>query len=231
MPRPTPLASRPAKKHASNVGQLTLLLVLTSLSAALACSGTETPASSAGMSGSGGSSLGGVGGGGAGAGGTGVLPGGASGSGALGGSAGSGTAGTAAGSGGGGAGAGGGGTSAGGSGAGGLPEVPATFETVKRVVGLSCFGAPCHDEPGNPLQMKPLEELATKLKGHTTQDCGPALTPGNPANSAFVKLLKADCGMTARMPMGKCFDDGDPGCVPPEDIAAIEKWIQNGAMP
>lgn len=109
--------------------------------------------------------------------------------------------------------------------------VPATFETVKRVVGLSCFGAPCHDEPGNPLQMKPLENLIATLTAHTTQDCGPALTPGNPEGSAFVKLLKADCGETVRMPMGKCFDDGDPGCVPPEDIAAIEKWIQDGAKP
>lgn len=71
----------------------------------------------------------------------------------------------------------------------------------------------------------------TKLKSHTTQDCGQALTPGRPQDSAFLKLLKSTCGGTSRMPLGKCFDDGDPGCVPPEDIAAIEKWIQDGAMP
>lgn len=106
-----------------------------------------------------------------------------------------------------------------------------TFATVKRVVQLSCFGAPCHDEPGNPLQMKPLDDLVTKLKSHTTQDCGPALTPGSPQDSAFLKLLKGTCGGTARMPLGKCFDDGDPGCVPPEDVAAIEKWIADGAKP
>ncbi|MDF3065179.1 MAG: putative exported protein [Polyangiaceae bacterium] len=211
--------------RASNVGSVTLLALLASLASVTACSGTEEPPTGVGGS-AGVSASGSAGVGGSGTSGTGALPGGAAGGGAGGGTAGGGSAGS------GGGGSGGVGTAgAGGSGGSGLPEVPATFETVKRVVGLSCFGAPCHDEPGSPLQMKPLENLITTLKGHTTEDCGPALTPGNPANSAFVKLLKADCGMTARMPLGKCFDDGDPGCVPPEDIAAIEKWIQNGAMP
>lgn len=220
------------KNRASNLGSVTLLALLTSVASLAACSGTdEAPTGVGGSAGAGVGVGGSAGAGGSGTSGTGVLPGGASGSGAVGGSAGSGAAGGGSGGGTGGGGTGGGGAGGGGSGSGGSPEVPATFETVKRVVGLSCFGAPCHDEPGNPLQMKPIEGLITKLKGHTTQDCGPALTPGNPANSAFVKLLKADCGMTARMPMGKCFDDTDPGCVPPEDIAAIEKWIQNGAMP
>jgi hypothetical protein len=31
------------------------------------------------------------------------------------------------------------------------------------------------------------------------------------------------------MPFGKCFVDGDEGCIAPEYIAAIEKWIVNGA--
>ncbi|RYZ02724.1 MAG: hypothetical protein EOO73_30650 [Myxococcales bacterium] len=233
------LSSPSANSRASVVGLPPLLVFLASLGSIVACSGTEeAPGGAGGSAGASGGSAGGTSGGsGSGTSGAGVLPGGASGSGAVGGSGGSGTSGSGGGlgtSGSGGAGAGGGGASAGGaggSGGSGLPEVPATFETVKRVVGMSCFGAPCHDEPGNPLQMKPIENLITKLKGHTTQDCGPALTPGNPANSAFVKLLKADCGMTARMPLGKCFDDTDPGCVPPEDIAAIEKWVQNGAMP
>lgn len=79
--------------------------------------------------------------------------------------------------------------------------------------------------------MSPIGNLLAILKGHTTQDCGPTLTPGSPENSALVKLLKADCGGTSRMPMGKCFEGDDFGCVPPEEIAAIEKWIGNGALP
>jgi hypothetical protein len=131
----------------------------------------------------------------------------------------------------GGAGAAGAAGAAGGGGGASAVLVEPTFATVRRVVEMSCFGAPCHDEPGNPLQMKPLDQLVTKLSSHTTQDCGPALTPGNPEQSAFLRLLKAECGGTARMPLGKCFDDADPGCVLPEDIAAIQKWIENGAQP
>jgi hypothetical protein len=33
------------------------------------------------------------------------------------------------------------------------------------------------------------------------------------------------------MPFGKCFEDGDEGCVSPEYIAAIEQWIAKGAPP
>jgi hypothetical protein len=33
------------------------------------------------------------------------------------------------------------------------------------------------------------------------------------------------------MPFGKCFADGDEGCISPENIAALEKWIANGAPP
>lgn len=197
-----------------------------SVGAAGACSGTQDVSPfAAGSAGASAGVGGGVGGSaGAGVGGAGASPGGAAGSGALGGSSGAGAAGTA------GASAGTAGTSADGGGSGPVTVEP-TFATVKRVVELSCFGSPCHDEPGNPLQMKPIDGLITKLQAHTTQDCGPALAPGDPANSAFLTLLKRECGGTARMPLGKCFDDGDPGCVPPEDILAIEKWIENGATP
>jgi hypothetical protein len=199
--------------------------------AAGACSGTQevTPGvgGSAGASPSaGGGSAGVVGAAGGGVGGAGSSPGGAAGSGALGGSSSAGAASAGAA----GASAGTAGASAGAGGSGPVTVEP-TFATVKRVVELSCFGSPCHDEPGNPLQMKPIDGLITKLGAHTTQDCGPALSPGDPANSAFLTLLKRECGGTARMPLGKCFDDGDPGCVPPEDILAIEKWIENGAKP
>jgi hypothetical protein len=55
------------------------------------------------------------------------------------------------------------------------------------------------------------------------------MVPGNPQDSALVKLLKGPCGDTNRMPFGKCFEDGDDGCVAPEYIAAIEQWIAKGA--
>jgi hypothetical protein len=76
------------------------------------------------------------------------------------------------------------------------------------------------------------DQLYTTLLNHQTKKCGPTLTPGNPAQSAIVKLLKDDCNGTVRMPMGKCYTgDGDENefCVPSATIAALEQWIANGA--
>jgi hypothetical protein len=62
-----------------------------------------------------------------------------------------------------------------------------------------------------------------------TEHCGVVVKPGFPQESAIVRLLKGPCGETDRMPFGKCFADGDEGCIAPDYIAAIEKWIANGA--
>lgn len=194
-----PLLGRPSKP-------LVALVVLASLSA---CSSTvDTPAGSGGSAGS-------VPGGGAGAAST------IAGS-NFGGSGGQPTGGTAGGGSGGQAGA-------GGSGGGGAAAIEPSFNTLKSIIQMSCFGGLCHDLPENPLQLTVNDGLHMRLTTYTTEHCGPLLKPGAPQDSALVKLLKGPCGETDRMPYGKCFEDADEGCVRPEQIAAIEKWIANGA--
>jgi hypothetical protein len=130
-----------------------------------------------------------------------------------------------------GASAGGSGASAGGGGASGgsASGIEPSFAMLKGVIQGSCFGAICHDLPEHPLQLKLDDKLYGTLTSHMTKHCGPVLTPGDPQGSALVKLLKGPCNGTDRMPYGKCFADGDEGCIGPEYIAAIEKWIANGA--
>lgn len=205
---------------------LSLLTLLAPLSG---CSGDEPSGGSGGSGGSAGSSLGGAGMGG--------VAGGTAGAGGLaGGALGGGGAGVVGGGGAGGGGSGGGsggnagmGGSSGGGGAGGGAAIEASFATVKGIVERSCFGAPCHNEPGNPLQMKLDDTLYTTLTTHMTKNCGPVIKSGSPQESALVKLLKGPCGKTDRMPLNKCFDDGDEGCIAPDYIAAIEQWIAKGA--
>jgi hypothetical protein len=101
----------------------------------------------------------------------------------------------------------------------------------------SCYGGLCHDFSENPyFQLKKDgveltdDELHTMLLSYRTKNCGVAINTANPAESGLVKLLKAPCGGTERMPLGKCSEDGDEGCVPPAYIEAIQQWIAAGAM-
>lgn len=114
-------------------------------------------------------------------------------------------------------------------GAGGGSSVPATFATVQRIISMQCFGNGCHSQEGNPLQMKVDSSLYNTLMTHLTATCGKLVDTTNPASSALVKVLQSDCNGTPRMPFQMCFSDGDPGCVVPEDIAAIQAWIAKGA--
>lgn len=150
----------------------------------------------------------------------------------------SGGGGTASGTAGGGAASSGGQAQAGGvagttaaAGTGGGSAVEASFATLEEVIQSSCFGSLCHDLPENPLQLSVNSALYTTLTTHVTKTCGALLKPGSPQESALVRLLKGPCGKTDRMPYGKCFSDGDEGCVSPQKIAAIEQWIQSGAAP
>ena len=189
--------------------------------------------------GSGGSSTGGapLGTGGLGTGGASAGSGGVSGGGSAGFSGGGSSGASGGGTGGlgtGGASAGSGGVSGGGSsgasggGAGG--GVPATFETVKNVIAMSCsMGTPCHTEPGNPLQMAVNDQLYATLTSHMTEHCGPLIKKGSPQESAFVRLMKGPCGGTDRMPYIVCSSDEDEACIAPNVIAAIEQWIASGA--
>lgn len=110
-------------------------------------------------------------------------------------------------------------------------EIPPTFATVQFVIqSASCFGAGCHNDEMNPLDLQLNEELHTRLTTHISKNCGdlPIVNPGKPDESAFIKILKGPCGATPRMPI-ECVNDGDAKCVPNEYIDAIAQWIADGA--
>jgi hypothetical protein len=133
-----------------------------------------------------------------------------------------------------------GGVAVGEAGAGGIDSgsdsgsaVPATFASVKFIVMQSaCFGAGCHNDDQNPLNLRLDEQLYTRLTTRISANCGniPIVNPGKPQDSALVKILKGPCGPMARMPLG-CVDDLDTACVPADYVAAITQWIANGAPP
>lgn len=109
--------------------------------------------------------------------------------------------------------------------------IPATFDTLKLVIAeTTCFGAGCHNDDQNPLNLRVDDELYTRLRTLVSESCGdlPVLNPGKPQESALVRILKGPCGETARMPLG-CVEDDDANCVPGEYVRAIERWIAAGA--
>jgi hypothetical protein len=130
-----------------------------------------------------------------------------------------------------------------GTGASGAPSatIPATFETVKLVLGggggiMPCAAAPCHGvngmaPPDHPLELPPTDDqkLYTNLMSYVSKACGNAklVEPCNPSKSALVAILNGPCGMTPRMPYGCSPTAGD--CIPEEYVAAVSQWIANGA--
>ena len=74
--------------------------------------------------------------------------------------------------------------------------------------------------------------LYGKLTTHVTKTCGKLINTASPADSAIIKLLKADCNGTMRMPYQSCWD-GDPQdqapCVSSANLAALQAWIASGA--
>ena len=103
--------------------------------------------------------------------------------------------------------------SAGASGAG--STIPATFETVKLVLGgggsiMPCAAAPCHGvegvaPPSDPLELPPNDDLQlyTNLTSYVSKACNnmKLVEPGRPAESALVAILTGPCGMTPQMPL------------------------------
>jgi hypothetical protein len=116
-----------------------------------------------------------------------------------------------------------------GSGGAGASAIDPSFKTVQALIGSSCFGAGCHSEAGNPLQMEVGDPLYGTLTSYTTRTCGKLVDTAQPTESALVKLLQGSCNGVKRMPYGVCVEDGDPSCVLPEYIAAIQSWIAKGA--
>lgn len=79
------------------------------------------------------------------------------------------------------------------------------------------------------------DQLYTELTTHISVACGniPLIAPGNPEQSALVKIIKGPCGVPPndipRMPNGCIVDEFSNTCVPDDYIAAIEQWVRNGA--
>ncbi|XXX75931.1 hypothetical protein WMF30_50605 [Sorangium sp. So ce134] len=99
------------------------------------------------------------------------------------------------------------------------------------IENVTCFGAGCHNDDMNPLDLRVDEELHARLTSHVSRNCGnlPIVNPGNPQESALIKILTGPCGTTPRMPP-ECVNDGDAKCVPDDYIQAITQWIADGAL-
>lgn len=153
-----------------------------------------------------------------------------------------GTATSGAGGGGGDGGSGGdgaGGSNTGGSspvGAGGSAStIEASFETLKLVITRStCTDASCHNGEAQPTLTRQMtdDELYETMISYVSEACGdiPLVTPGNPEQSALIKILKGPCGEIARMPNG-CVSEPieEYTCIPWEYIDALERWVASGA--
>ena len=119
--------------------------------------------------------------------------------------------------------------------------IPASFATVKLVLGggggiMPCFAAPCHGlngkaPPDHPLELPVTDDprLYTTLTTYVATACAgrKLVVPGKPEQSALVSILGGPCGATPRMPYGCSSEAGD--CIPDEYIAAIARWIAGGA--
>ncbi|WP_437525156.1 hypothetical protein WME79_37580 [Sorangium sp. So ce726] len=104
-----------------------------------------------------------------------------------------------------------------------------TFETFTYVVQNACWGAGCHNDEMNPLNLRVDGELHTRVSSHVTKHCGDLLNTDNPEESGLIKILKGPCGGTPRMPL-ECVSDGDAACIPPDYIQALTQWIADGAQ-
>jgi hypothetical protein len=105
------------------------------------------------------------------------------------------------------------------------------FDTVRLMFeDAQCSGSDCHYGGKNHFQMgKPADQLYSYMMSFNTLYCGKLIDTANPSESALVKYLRGPCGGLDRMPMMKCFDDGDELCVPEYYIQFIEQWIAKGA--
>jgi phosphatidylethanolamine-binding protein (PEBP) family uncharacterized protein len=124
---------------------------------------------------------------------------------------------------------------------GGSDAIPATFDTVKLVLGggggiMPCSAAPCHGvngvaPPDHPLELPSTsdQQLYANLTSYVSKACnGTKLVEAcRPERSALVTILKGSCGQTPRMPYGCSPEAGD--CIPDEYVAAVAQWIARGA--
>jgi hypothetical protein len=125
------------------------------------------------------------------------------------------------------------------SGAGATPgmavvEVP-TFDDVAWLLNQSCGNGICHVPPGldnegfePDLITTDYTTLYQQLMTYTVEECGnvPLITPGDPTNSAILKVTQKQCGDLA-MPDGCATEPSF--CLFQEDIDILTAWVNAGA--
>lgn len=133
----------------------------------------------------------------------------------------------------------GGAPSGGSTGSGGETGDQPNFQFFRKIVTQwtnSCQGADCHG--GTPAHINLVddaglyERVTTAVSNDVCLDENDMpmkiIVPGEPENSALIKILKGPCENEGRMPGGSCTDPGD--CLTPDLIALLEEWIENGAL-
>ena len=85
-------------------------------------------------------------------------------------------------------------------------------ETIKPILQANCL--PCHDEATKTSGFS-VASLESVMAGGARR--GAAVTPGDPAGSPLIQLLRGD--LSPRMPMGKALAE--------EQIVALETWIRD----
>lgn len=134
-----------------------------------------------------------------------------------------------------GAGAGGSSGMAGGVSGSGSTPAPGTFGAVAEIMHQNCGAPACHGggPDGQELIYTNPATLHNVLMTTSVESCGPAflVKPGDPANSALIKLPNWDCtdqsGGPFVMPQG-CIEDP---CLTAPELSSITAWIMAGALP
>lgn len=119
-----------------------------------------------------------------------------------------------------------------------VPHGP-TFQFVRKVTAYwtpSCVGADCHGGTPAHVNLIPDAGLYDRLTTAISEDiCLDAngmpmklIVPGEPENSAFIRILKGPCENMGRMPGGECIDGSD--CLDAQSIAHLEQWVADGAL-
>lgn len=143
-----------------------------------------------------------------------------------------------------------GGAGTGGAGTGGDPGVvySAGYQALLDVLSgvrigrpdYSCASSDCHsgghDHSAVPLRLVEDADLYTEITTHVSVKCGnlKVVEPGDPANSALIKVLREGCddvpaATIPRMPYDCVENEFENTCVAEEHIVTIEQWIAAGA--
>lgn len=125
------------------------------------------------------------------------------------------------------------GSSGGGAGSGGSSSVtPVTWQEMSFTVNDACAKSKCHNGMQDPpLLAIPAMTQYMMLTTHPITFCGTAtrlVAPGNPANSAILKLVNGECLLDGE-PFLMPADCTQAPCLPAAQITTITNWILSGA--